>query len=208
MDDEGKEHDVEFCFTDGSGNISPALCDEIDYTYGIKGCSAYQIRIGGCKGVLLKKLELKEKEPGKKIIEVRPSMIKFKSDDLGLEIIRCATFSQGYLNRQVIMLLECLGVEDDVFLTLLNKAMEKLEVTKIIMHLVKRCQEMFKKNAKRKEDRATMQELAKELDIFFGPSRVFSLIFRQAILFHAKIDMSPNLHSKEKFRVDKEPIFL
>lgn len=52
-------------------------------------------------------------------LEIRPSMKKFESPDFKLEIIRCATFSQGYLNRQVIMLLNCLGVDDDLFLALL-----------------------------------------------------------------------------------------
>jgi len=49
-------------------------------------------------------------------IEVRPSMQKFESKDTTLSIIRCATFSQGFLNRQVVLLLNCGGVPDEVFL--------------------------------------------------------------------------------------------
>jgi len=35
-----------------------------------------------------------------------------------LEVIRCATFSQGFLNRQVILLLRSMGVPEAVFLRL------------------------------------------------------------------------------------------
>ncbi len=32
-------------------------------------------------------------------IELRKSNVKFESDDTGLEIVRCATFSPAFLNR-------------------------------------------------------------------------------------------------------------
>lgn len=40
-------------FTDGSGNISKELAAKIDTEYGFSQCSAYQVRIGGLKGVLM-----------------------------------------------------------------------------------------------------------------------------------------------------------
>jgi hypothetical protein len=46
--------------------------------------------LAGIKGVLMKSIRLKGKGD---IIEVRPSMIKLKSNDYGLEVIRCATFT-------------------------------------------------------------------------------------------------------------------
>ena len=49
-------------------------------------------------------------------IQLRKSNIKFSSEDLSLNIVRCATASQGYLNRQMIVMLNCLGVPDTVFL--------------------------------------------------------------------------------------------
>jgi len=58
--------------------------------------------MGGIKGVLMYDNTLK----GKKI-QFRESQEKFKSPDMQLEVIRCATYSQGYLNRQVIMLMSC-----------------------------------------------------------------------------------------------------
>jgi RNA-dependent RNA polymerase len=68
-------------------------------------------------------------------IEIRNSNMKYPSDETKLEVIRCATFSQAYLNRQVIMLLECIGVEDEVFLQLLSEHEKQLEVGTIISKL-------------------------------------------------------------------------
>ena len=53
-------------------------------------------------------------------VEIRRSMIKFDSEYMKLEVIRCATYSQGFLNRQIIRILSCQGVNDELIL-------EKLE---------------------------------------------------------------------------------
>ena len=42
-----------FTFSDGCGNISSDLAAEIDALYDLTCCSAYQVRIGGNKGVLV-----------------------------------------------------------------------------------------------------------------------------------------------------------
>jgi RNA-dependent RNA polymerase len=102
---------AEYCMTDGGGLISKQLADEINEQYGLDECSAYQIRLGGCKGVLLVDPSLK----GNQVV-LRKSMIKFNSTSTDLEIIRCATWSQGSLNRQIIMLLVSLGVPEEIFL--------------------------------------------------------------------------------------------
>lgn len=49
-------------------------------------------------------------------VVLRDSQIKFESLDTNFNIIRCSTFSQGYLNRQIIILLNSLGVPEEVFL--------------------------------------------------------------------------------------------
>lgn len=67
--------------------------------------------MGGVKGVLMHDPNLKDR-----LVEIRPSQTKVNSKDTDLEIVRCATYSQGYLNRQIIMLMSCQGVEDDVFM--------------------------------------------------------------------------------------------
>jgi len=55
-------------------------------------------------------------------VKLRKSQVKFPSTDLSLNVVRCATYSQGYLNRQLIILLSCLGVPDEVFLNLQREA--------------------------------------------------------------------------------------
>ena len=106
-----------FCFTDGTGNISSDLCHKINEYYGLKFCAAYQIRLAGFKGVLMRKNIM----PDGVKIQYRPSMRKFDGKgQLELGIIRCATYSPAYLNRQLIMLLSCLGVPDEIFLEKLN----------------------------------------------------------------------------------------
>ena len=107
-------------FTDGCGSISRSLAQSI--IWGVRDGdqdsylpSVYQIRYDGCKGVVSIDPSLK----GPKLM-VRKSMKKFKS---GLRpftsLWLCAhsrPYRYGKLNRQFIMLLSGLGVEDDVFL--------------------------------------------------------------------------------------------
>jgi hypothetical protein len=97
-----KDYSLKYIFTDGCGNVSAELAELVDKEFGLLRCSAYQIRLGGVKGVLMLKPELKGRR-----VEIRPSMVKFRSNYRKLEVIRCATFSQGYLNRQIIRLLSC-----------------------------------------------------------------------------------------------------
>ena len=91
-----------YCFTDGVGYISPRLAHLISYDHFGLGyvCSAFQIRIGGAKGVLMVNPKMSEKEESSSVVVcLRESQIKFASNDLSLNVVRCATYSQGYLNR-------------------------------------------------------------------------------------------------------------
>ncbi|KAL2017036.1 hypothetical protein VTK56DRAFT_2648 [Thermocarpiscus australiensis] len=101
-----------FCFTDGVGKISPVLARLVSEDWGLQAASpsAYQFRMGGCKGVLVTWPEAKGIE-----VHVRPSQEKFHAEYNGLEIIRCSQFSCATLNRQTILILSCLGVPDCVF---------------------------------------------------------------------------------------------
>ena len=83
-------------------------------------------------------LDLEEEKLVGDIVEIRPSQIKFKCDMWDLEVIRCATFSQGYLNRQVILLFSCLGVKEEIFLGLLENSLNNLDFNKIYTDLLRR----------------------------------------------------------------------
>lgn len=93
-------------FSDGCGIIHPDLASQIARIHKFQQTSAFQIRIGGAKGVLVvgndEKLfekEEKKEDEGNYQILLRKSQIKFPSDNFSLDIVRCATFSLGFLNR-------------------------------------------------------------------------------------------------------------
>jgi hypothetical protein len=115
-------------FTDGVGVISKELSDKVFAKLNISGRVkefaypfAYQIRLGGLKGVVSVNTEL----PGSQLLW-RSSMKKFDADQfLDLEVAR-AFFVPGKvtLNRPLIKLLEDLGVPVSVFVDLQNKAIQ------------------------------------------------------------------------------------
>ncbi|TPX13968.1 uncharacterized protein E0L32_005668 [Thyridium curvatum] len=107
-----------FCFTDGVGKISTFWARmaanhlRLDYIP-----SAFQFRMGGCKGMLVTWPVAKRGE-----VHIRPSQEKFTGAVFnGLEVIRCSSFSTPTLNRQSITILSCLGVPGHVFHRLLGK---------------------------------------------------------------------------------------
>lgn len=109
----------EYCFTDGVGKISPFLAQMICSELGIRSTttpSAFQFRLGGCKGILVV-----WPEAGGKEVHIRRSQQKFTAIYNGLEIIRCSKFSSASLNRQTITILSCLGVPDEVFLDMMSE---------------------------------------------------------------------------------------
>jgi hypothetical protein len=124
---------VEYIFTDGSGDISDDLAREIwsrirpkDNITGGDYPRTYQIRMGGSKGMLSVNYKLN----GSKKIALRPSMIKFDAPQAGdgtteIEIAR-AIFAPTpyYLNRPLIMLLEGLGVRFEEILYFQDEAVK------------------------------------------------------------------------------------
>ncbi|KAI6777857.1 RNA-directed RNA polymerase (Sad-1) [Emericellopsis cladophorae] len=115
-----------YCFSDGVGIISPFLArlivQEVDMDAMSANCSAFQFRMGGCKGVLTVWPEAKGME-----VHIRNSQEKFTTSFHGLEIIRCARLATATLNRQTISILECLGVPTGAFMNLLDDQMRKFE---------------------------------------------------------------------------------
>lgn len=109
-------------FTDGIGQISLELAIECAIKFKYDYASAFQIRIGGVKGIVAVNPII----TGQKI-KIRPSMIKFESDHRELGVIRCSNYSQGFLNRQIIILLYSLGVPKNVFLNMLKKDISRYD---------------------------------------------------------------------------------
>lgn len=116
-----------FCFTDGIGKISVFLAQLVAFELGIINSgpgppSAFQFRLGGCKGVLALCPEAQPRD-----IHIRPSQYKFPAEYQGLEIIRWSQFAGASLNRQLILVLSALGVADDVFIHKLQMQLSNLE---------------------------------------------------------------------------------
>ncbi len=113
-----------YIFTDGIGMISTNLALECAKAFKLEYASAFQVRLGGIKGILAVNPDITEDE----MVLVRPSMIKFDSNDTELGIIRASSFSQGYLNRQIITLLNTLGVPKEIFISMLKKDLAKYDM--------------------------------------------------------------------------------
>lgn len=114
-------------FTDGVGKISPLLAHVAASQLGIlqhseEPPSVFQIRVGGCKGVLAV-----WQTPRPMEIQIRRSQYKFPAKHEGLEIIRWSQFTCANLNRQLILVLSALGVPDQVFGQKLRLQLSNLE---------------------------------------------------------------------------------
>ena len=127
-----REHpDIErngFVFSDGVGRISDYLSTLIQGGLAIKTLSGlppsvYQFRLGGCKGILAVSPNAEDKDTW-----IRPSQYKFPAQHNGLEIIRWSQFSAAALNRQLIIVLDGLGVESDIFMAKLREQLSELDM--------------------------------------------------------------------------------
>jgi len=115
----------EYIITDGMGKISKDLIEHSSKIWGINELnlniiSVIQIRFMGCKGVLALDPSL-----GPNTVHYRESQKKFESDDTALNICSVANFKEGFINRQFIILLSTLGVEDKIFENIQNNITKK-----------------------------------------------------------------------------------
>ncbi|KAJ4457642.1 putative RNA-dependent RNA polymerase 1 [Paratrimastix pyriformis] len=138
-----------FCFSDGCGAVSPALArimwqgciagspidigahapppaDEGPHrddgpSAAVRVPSAFQIRMGGVKGVVATDPTL---GPGLRLA-IRESMYKFDSPHRRLEVLNHSRRLGCFLNRQVIVLLSALGVPDGAFLELQEEMLDR-----------------------------------------------------------------------------------
>uniref|UniRef100_K1QZ50 RNA-dependent RNA polymerase n=2 Tax=Magallana gigas TaxID=29159 RepID=K1QZ50_MAGGI len=87
-----------YCFSDGIGKISPCLANKVTKALGYKvKPSAFQIRYGGCKGVVSQDPDLGEE---KDVLVIRESMNKFNSESKKLEILQ-VTKPEAYTERRL-----------------------------------------------------------------------------------------------------------
>ncbi|PLB52422.1 RNA-directed RNA polymerase (Sad-1) [Aspergillus steynii IBT 23096] len=104
-----------YIFSDGVGRISRFLAQMAMSELKIKTStgeppSAFQFRLGGCKGMLTVSKEAQNIE-----VHIRKSQNKFEAIHNKLEIIRWSQYSIATLNRQLIMVLSSLGIPDRIF---------------------------------------------------------------------------------------------
>lgn len=116
-----------YTFTDGVGKISSFLAELIATEFGLLGPtqgipSVFQFRLGGCKGVLAVSPALPPRD-----IHIRRSQYKFPASHEGLEIIRWSRYANARLNRQLVLILSCLGVPDQIFRRKLSSQISDLE---------------------------------------------------------------------------------
>ncbi|KAF9579397.1 hypothetical protein BGW38_004353 [Lunasporangiospora selenospora] len=112
-----------YVFSDGCGKLSAALAEKISVELEkMVPPSAFQIRLGGAKGVLAVSPDLKGNH-----VQIRPSMKKFDVDFHVLEVIKVSAYAPCFLNRQIIILITALGVPDKVIWGLKDKMIQELE---------------------------------------------------------------------------------
>ncbi|GJJ16076.1 hypothetical protein Clacol_010355 [Clathrus columnatus] len=118
-----------YCFTDGNGLVSPQAADIIYASIHDRRIprpritSVFQLRFQGAKGIITVDPTLSGLA-----IKLRPSMVKFTSNDSEVEIAR--SFDNPvrfFLNKPLTMILAGLGVPFNVFLKLQRTAVEEAQ---------------------------------------------------------------------------------
>ncbi|CAM4866237.1 unnamed protein product [Rotaria socialis] len=119
-------------FTDGAGKISPMALKEAFMIYNPERIEdnympcVIQARLNGIKGVFVIAPDLSDRGI---LIQYRPSQYKFSVDHNILEIVKHSSSGMAFLNRQVIVLLENMGVSKHIFVKLQNKARMKISMS-------------------------------------------------------------------------------
>ncbi|KAI5078515.1 hypothetical protein GOP47_0006186 [Adiantum capillus-veneris] len=112
-----------YCFSDGIGKISANFATRVAKKCKLRAVpSLYQIRYGGYKGVVAVDPRSQYK------LSLRPSMRKFSSSQISLDILNWSRVLPSYLNREIITLLSTLGVGDSIFERMQLKVMQNLDM--------------------------------------------------------------------------------
>ncbi|CAF1222986.1 unnamed protein product [Adineta ricciae] len=111
-------------FTDGVGKISPEALKQVFLAYNPEIIEddympcVIQARLNGIKGIFVLAPDLADRGI---LVQYRPSQEKFTATNNVLEVVKHSSSSMAFLNRQVIVLLENMGVPKEIFLKLQNK---------------------------------------------------------------------------------------
>ena len=112
-------------YTDGIGKISADLIEKMSLRLQIRELSVIQMRYKGAKGVLSLESDLP-----KNTIVLRGSMIKYECEDPDtqkyLDILDWNKYKAGFLNRQIIILLRTLDIQDSVFMGLQDEHIKRI----------------------------------------------------------------------------------
>ncbi|XVE91802.1 hypothetical protein REPUB_Repub01dG0043000 [Reevesia pubescens] len=102
---------IKYVFSDGIGKISAKFAKKVAAKCCLNRCtpSAFQIRIGGFKGVVAVDPTSSWK------LSLRPSMSKYESENTKLDVLSWSKYQPCFLNRQLVTLLSTLGVPDQAF---------------------------------------------------------------------------------------------
>ena len=130
-----KSKDGKYTFSDGVGKIDYDLSKRISEILKLDYVpSCFQGRFLGCKGVWTTMWNQVDSK-----IYCRNSQIKFKVEPKELnwfELCDYSRYIQSYLNRQIILLLNSLGIEDEKFLKKLDQYKHKLNDQKFVLNLI------------------------------------------------------------------------
>lgn len=117
----------QYVFTDGCGEIglvgAESIVRELQLSY---TPSAFQVRLGGAKGVLVVSDLGNPDISREEAVVLRKSMSKFSSNHTMLEIVACAGKSEAYLTRQSVLILNDLGINEDVFMEMQEEFLSDL----------------------------------------------------------------------------------
>ncbi|XVF03028.1 hypothetical protein REPUB_Repub04eG0225200 [Reevesia pubescens] len=102
---------IKYVFSDGIGKISAQFAKKVAAKCRLNGRtpSAFQIRIGGFKGVVAVDPTSSRK------LSLRRSMSKYESENTKLDVLAWSKYQPCFLNRQLITLLSTLGVPAHAF---------------------------------------------------------------------------------------------
>ena len=171
--DDVKSKDGKYTFSDGVGKMSIIIAEQIREKLNLNYIpSCFQGRFLGCKGVWTTMWDDKSGE-----IYCRKSQIKFKvkkKEENYFELCDYSRYIQSYLNRQIILLLNSLGIPKKIFIDKLSLYQNKLNDSKFVLSLVhypewnKILQKMNSCGITKTNDRLIKSIIDSNLDILYN----------------------------------------